>query len=163
MRAASSGAEMADVAKGVPSLSAVAGYHYGGLFAHFDDGPARLVADPSSSNLFAVLGVSAAMGRTFTADDDADKVVISDALWRRLLHAAPNVVGSTIRADQKSYTIIGVMPRDFRFPLGLEADASETLHPPGRAGGGDDRQQLLRRSSRVFRHRRHDGALESSS
>src|SRR6185436_16689696 len=59
-------------------------------------------------------------GRVFGPEDRAagfaDGVVISDGLWRRLFAADPNVLGRKIRADNDMYTIVGVMPPDFRHP-----------------------------------------------
>ena len=43
-------------------------------------------------------------------------VVISDALWRRQFGADASIIGKTIRLDEDPYTIIGVMPPDFRHP-----------------------------------------------
>ena len=74
----------------------------------------------TSPNYFELLGVKAQLGTTYTQKDWApgflDGVVISDALWRRQFGADPNVIGKRIRADMDPYTIIGVMPPDFRHP-----------------------------------------------
>ena len=74
----------------------------------------------TSPNYFELLGVKAALGRTYGQKDwvpgFTDGVVISDALWRRQFGADPNVLGKRIRADMDPYTIIGVMPPDFRHP-----------------------------------------------
>src|SRR4051812_5375962 len=74
----------------------------------------------TSPNYFELLGVKPQLGATYTQKDWApgflDGVVISDALWRRQFGADPNVIGRRIRADMDPYTIIGVMPPDFRHP-----------------------------------------------
>jgi predicted permease len=74
----------------------------------------------TSPNYFELLGVKAALGTTYTQKDWVpgfiEGVVISDALWRRQFGADPNVLGKRIRADMDPYTIIGVMPPDFRHP-----------------------------------------------
>jgi putative ABC transport system permease protein len=74
----------------------------------------------TSPNYFELLGVKPALGRTYTQKDWVpgflDGVVISDALWRRQFGADPKVLGRRIRADMDPYTIIGVMPPDFRHP-----------------------------------------------
>jgi predicted permease len=74
----------------------------------------------TSPNYFELLGVKPALGTTYTQKDWVpgfiDGVVISDALWRRQFGADPNVLGKRIRADMDPYTIIGVMPPDFRHP-----------------------------------------------
>ena len=74
----------------------------------------------TSHNYFELLGVKPALGRTYVQNDWTpgfyDGVVISDALWRRQFGADPNVLGRRIRADMDPYTIIGVMPPEFRHP-----------------------------------------------
>ena len=74
----------------------------------------------TSANYFELLGVKPALGTTYTQKDWVpgfiDGVVISDGLWRRQFGADPNVLGTRIRADMDPYTIIGVMPPDFRHP-----------------------------------------------
>jgi putative ABC transport system permease protein len=74
----------------------------------------------TSPNYFELLGVKPALGATYAQKDwvpgFVDGVVISDALWRRQFGADPNVLGKRIRADMDPYTIIGVMPPDFRHP-----------------------------------------------
>jgi putative ABC transport system permease protein len=74
----------------------------------------------TSPNYFELLGVKPALGTTYTQKDWVpgfiEGVVISDALWRGQFGADPNVLGKRIRADMDPYTIIGVMPPDFRHP-----------------------------------------------
>ena len=67
------------------------------------------------------------LGRTFTQQEDdnaAPVTVISYALWKERFHSDPNVLGQKIDLDRRPYTIIGVMPRDFEFPL----DAGRLSH-----------------------------------
>jgi putative ABC transport system permease protein len=73
-----------------------------------------------SPSMFQTLGVTVAMGRTFTEEEGkpgqlAPVVIISDKLWQRRFKADPNVIGKTIGLDGVTNTIIGVMPRDFDF------------------------------------------------
>ena len=71
-------------------------------------------------DFFAVLGVPARLGRTFRPEEHEDGrnqvVVVSDGFWRRRLGADPAVIGRSVRLDEKPFTVIGVMPPDFRFP-----------------------------------------------
>src|SRR2546422_5502634 len=84
------------------------------------DLPERLTGTLCSHNLFSTLGVQPALGRAFRPDDDrpeAERVVmISSGLWQRRFGAISRVVGSAIRLDGESYTVIGVMPPSFDFP-----------------------------------------------
>lgn len=78
-----------------------------------------------TQGLFEVLGVAPILGRTFTADEDQpdhDQVVIlSHALWQRRFGSDPNVVGQTVLLNNRSRTVIGVMPKGFQFPEVAEA------------------------------------------
>lgn len=73
-----------------------------------------------TTSTFATLGVSPILGRTFTQEEEDGRqqvTVISYALWLDRYHRDPSAVGSSIILSRKSYSIIGVMPRDFEFPL----------------------------------------------
>ena len=73
-----------------------------------------------SANLFATLGVRPEIGRDFDTigqgSKDAAAVAISDALWRTAFGADKAIVGRSIRINDKSFTVIGVMPPGFKFP-----------------------------------------------
>ncbi len=73
----------------------------------------------TTANLFSVLGVAPAAGRTFDAADDragAPRVVmLSAALWHRYFGSDPSVVGRTVTLDGKDYQVVGVLPAGFRF------------------------------------------------
>jgi predicted permease len=69
---------------------------------------------------FQMLGVQAALGRVYGRRDAApgftEAVVISDGLWKRQFGSDPHILGRRIRVDEDGYTIVGVMPPDFRHP-----------------------------------------------
>jgi putative ABC transport system permease protein len=72
------------------------------------------------SGMFPTLGVKPILGRVFTAQEDNASqtvVVISYGLWTSLFHRDPQVLGRSIVLDRKPYSVIGVMPRSFEFPL----------------------------------------------
>ena len=69
-----------------------------------------------TSNLFNMLGRSAALGRAFAANEQAPVVVLSDGYWRRRFGADPGIVGRQLTLYGTPYQVIGVMPRDFVFP-----------------------------------------------
>jgi putative ABC transport system permease protein len=74
-----------------------------------------------TAGTFSTLGVSPLLGHVFTREEeDAHQplAVISHALWMNRYHGDPQLLGSSIVLDRKSYSIIGVMPRSFDFPLG---------------------------------------------
>jgi putative ABC transport system permease protein len=81
--------------------------------------PERIRADRVSANLFQLLGVSPALGRAFTEEDDAANaapvVMLSHGAWQRRFGGS-DVLGQTIRMDRQAVTIVGVMPATFVFP-----------------------------------------------
>jgi len=82
--------------------------------------PEEINAARFTAGVFPTLGVSPILGRVFTQqEEDAHHplAVISYALWLNRYHRDPNVLGSSIVLDRSVYTIIGVMPRSFEFPL----------------------------------------------
>jgi putative ABC transport system permease protein len=79
--------------------------------------PERLEGQSVSAGFFRVLGVAPALGRDFLPSEEGPRsakvVILSDQLWRHLFHADPANLGRPINLDGDSYTIIGVMPREF--------------------------------------------------
>jgi putative ABC transport system permease protein len=80
--------------------------------------PERVFGSLVSGNFFEVLGVRAALGRTFAPDEDRTPgthpvVVISHRLWQRRFAADPGLIGKTIRLNQRDFTVIGVAPAGF--------------------------------------------------
>lgn len=89
--------------------------------------PFETRAERVTASLFPVLGIGPLLGRTFTQQEDesaAPMTVISYALWKERFQSDPNVLGKTIDLDQRPYTVIGIMPRNFEFPL----DAGRLSH-----------------------------------
>lgn len=84
------------------------------------DQPERLRSVIASASLFNVLGVKPRLGRGFNPEEDKaghDRVVVlSDGLWQRRFGADLNVMGRSINLSGGSFTVIGVMPPDFKFP-----------------------------------------------
>jgi putative ABC transport system permease protein len=67
-----------------------------------------------SPNYFETLGIGAALGRAFVAEDAAKPVVvIGDGLWKRRFNADPAVLGRAIRINRTDFTVIGVAPESF--------------------------------------------------
>jgi putative ABC transport system permease protein len=82
--------------------------------------PERLEMMGVSPNYFSMLGTKAQLGRVFGSQDEtqgfAEGVVISDSLWRRSFGGDPNILGHKLQLDNDPYTIIGVLPPEFRHP-----------------------------------------------
>jgi putative ABC transport system permease protein len=101
-------------------FSSVGGYQQTGYELSGSGDPAQINASRLGAGVFQVLGVSPIMGRVFTEQEDVGHeqvAVISYQTWRSRFHGNPGVLGTKILLDRKPYEIIGVMPRDFEFPL----------------------------------------------
>jgi predicted permease len=82
--------------------------------------PEHVPAARLNASLFPTLGVQPILGRVFTQQEEdvhQPLVVLSYALWLNRYHRDPHIIGSAIVLDRRPYTIIGVMPRSFEFPL----------------------------------------------
>jgi putative ABC transport system permease protein len=82
--------------------------------------PERIEVMVTSANYFQLLGAVPQAGRVYGPADAvpgfSDAVVISDGLWRRAFGASPGVIGRKVIMDTDAYTVVGVMPADFRHP-----------------------------------------------
>jgi putative ABC transport system permease protein len=84
-----------------------------------DQTPEQLLGRRVTPNFFEVLGVYPALGRPFTAAEDAARskvVVLSYSFWQRRYSGDPSVIGRSILMDGEATTVVGVMPRGFFFP-----------------------------------------------
>ena len=79
-----------------------------------------------SANFLSVIGVAPALGRSFTARESPNSVLLSDHLWRTRFAADSNIAGRSIRLNEETYTVIGVMPKNFKF-----TDWADLWLPPG--------------------------------
>src|SRR5258708_4212976 len=85
--------------------------------------PARLLTVRSSANLFSLVGVTPLLGRTFLTEEDkegANRVVIlGHALWQNRFGSNSAIVGQSLTLNNQSYTVAGVTPANFQFPVGF--------------------------------------------
>jgi putative ABC transport system permease protein len=95
-----------------------------------DEGATSLRGVKSSAEFFDVLGVRPILGRSFTRDDEIAgggaggfKVVLSYDFWQKHFGGEKNVLGRDIELDRRQYTVIGVLPAKFQFPI--QADPIE--------------------------------------
>jgi hypothetical protein len=80
----------------------------------------RLKGASVTTNYLDVFEVKPALGRTFMEKEDQPVVVLSHALWTRRFGADQALVNQTITLDGRKFTVIGVMPPGFQYPLGVE-------------------------------------------
>jgi predicted permease len=103
-----------------PALEDLALYH-GASFNLAEAGtPERLTGLRTTPSLFTTLGIGAASGRVFNADEakiGEDRVVVlSHDLWQHRFTSDPDIVGRDLRLNGESYRVVGVMPAGFAFP-----------------------------------------------
>ena len=81
----------------------------------------RLQGMRATSSLFTALATPAALGRVLVPEDEHGAgrhvVLLSDGLWKRRFGADPNVLGSSIVLNGETYTVVGVLPRAFVYPI----------------------------------------------
>lgn len=93
--------------------------------------PEVIHAGAAAWNFFPLIGVQAALGRTFTEGEDrwnADTAVLTWSFFERRFGGNPAILGKQIHLDARPYTVIGVLPRSFAFP-----DAEVQLWVPYRS------------------------------
>jgi predicted permease len=115
------------------SFTDVAGYKESTYDLTGQGEPRKVQGARLTSNVLSVLGVAPILGRNFTADEDrvgnAKVVILSYGIWRRLFGADPDILGKSITLDRQPYTVVGVMGKDFVFPIETQLDASEVWVP----------------------------------
>jgi putative ABC transport system permease protein len=104
------------------SLDQVASYHQSDFIMTGRGEPARLQGGVVTANLFKVLGVAPILGRTFLPDEDKPGdtgrvVILSQTLFQRHFNSDAGVLNQSVILDGKNYTIVGVMPGSFEFPI----------------------------------------------
>jgi predicted permease len=108
------------------TFSGMASYAGGGVTLESGGQAQRLDAQMVSANFFQVLGTAPMLGRDFRWEDEKAghrTVMLSYPLWQSMFGSAREVAGRTIRLDDHSYIVAGVMPRGFQFPLENPAPA----------------------------------------
>jgi predicted permease len=110
----------ADTRRLATSLAGAAAFERESFVLTGGDEPEQLRGLAATASLFSVLGVHAALGRTFVEGDDVpggDRlVVLSHGLWVRRFGADPAIVGRRLQINSQPHTVLGVMPPAFVFP-----------------------------------------------
>ena len=114
-------ADFADLTRQARSLDSVAAYAYWSANFTGGDVPERVQAYRVTANTFSLLDVPPVVGRTLTAHDGVPGapgvVVISHGLWQRRFGASRSVIGREVQIDGRPYTVVGVMPSAFEYPV----------------------------------------------
>jgi putative ABC transport system permease protein len=102
------------------SFSSLGGYTGNGYELSGRGEPVMVNATRMTAGVFPTLAVAPSMGRVFTQQEDdghATVAVLSYHVWQSRFHGDPGILGNKILLDRKPYVVIGVMPRNFEFPL----------------------------------------------
>ncbi len=120
----SSKTDYVEIKSAASSFDDLAGYSGWGFTVTGSGDPAKLDGARATANFFPLLGVQAAVGRTFLPDEDQpghEKVaLLSYGLWQSRFGADPQIVGRSITIDGAAYVVVGVLPQNFDF-LGFHA------------------------------------------
>jgi putative ABC transport system permease protein len=140
------------------SFAQLAAYRDKG-FAFSNGGEAQnLRGQRVTGNFFETLGIEPALGRGFQLDDEKAgggprglAVILSDEFWRRQFNRDPSVLGYQLTLDRQSFTIVGVMPAGFQYPVEGEptdiyvTTAVDTVPLGGRRPNTEQRDNRLLR------------------
>src|SRR5438309_1005092 len=115
--------EYLDLEKEFQSGTQLAAFTYQTFNLSGGDLPERISGALAAPSLFPLLGAEPIKGRTFAREEQGqghdDVVVISERLWKRRFNSDPTLVGKSLLLNGRSYTVIGVMPARFEFPIPL--------------------------------------------
>jgi putative ABC transport system permease protein len=86
-----------------------------------------------SANFFAILGAAPAEGRLFSSNEETpgsdQSVIVSHSFWQSRFAGDPQLLGKNIRLDRRNYTVAGIMPPDFDYPVPMELWVPLALTP----------------------------------
>ncbi|HET9409728.1 MAG TPA: ABC transporter permease [Candidatus Sulfotelmatobacter sp.] len=107
-----------------------------------------------SASLFPLLGVNPYLGRVFSPEEDQPghySVILSYRLWRTSFNGSNNVIGRNINLNGHAYTVVGVMPQGFQFPIAADArDVWVTLAEMEEVSSPGDVPLIAQRGFHVF-------------
>jgi predicted permease len=105
------------------SFESMAAYHTTNLTLSGVGDPMHVQATVVSAGFFETLGVQPKLGRTFRREEERagnHVAILSDRMWRTQFQADPQVLGKSMDLGGRPYTIVGVMPAGFEFPIGAK-------------------------------------------
>jgi predicted permease len=147
-------ANVADVRARNHSFEDVAAYDWNQGTLTGGRGPLHVNFAHVNANLFRLLGIEPVLGRDFRQEEDRPGhyvAIISHKLWRTYLNADANVAGHSIDLNGRSYTIVGVMPPGFQFPVTSETrDAWLTFSRLAEADDPADTPVITQRGNHAY-------------
>jgi putative ABC transport system permease protein len=125
-----------DMRAGTDQFESMATYVDKSFNSTLDGSVQAVLGGRVSANFFDVLGVLPLQGRLFSATEQQpgldQVVVISHGFWQRRISADPHTLGKTIQLNGRPYTIVGIMPSDFDYPVPVELWIPLALSPAER-------------------------------
>jgi predicted permease len=116
-----SAAEYIDYRDRNHSFSQVASFETAGFNLTGEGLPLRVNAAQISASALPLLGVSPELGRGFTEEEgrygSGHVVILSHSLWQNQYRGERNILGKTVKLNEQSYMVVGVMPSSFHFPF----------------------------------------------
>jgi predicted permease len=116
--------DLVDVRQRIRSLEAVAAFDDNDYTLTGAGEATHVASETVSACLFDLLGTQPSVGRGFLDNEDEPGhhvAVLSDRFWHKRFNADPGVIGQTVNLNGKTYSIVGVMPNGFQFPVRAEA------------------------------------------
>jgi putative ABC transport system permease protein len=115
-------ADYLDLDRDSRAFESLSAYRYRDFYLTGGGEPELVQGAQVTPDLFSTLGVRPARGRAFLEEEGRPGrdgvVLVSDGFWRRRLAADPGVLGREVTLDERAFTVVGVLPADFAFPLG---------------------------------------------
>jgi putative ABC transport system permease protein len=135
-------ADAADLISGTGVFESIATYRYQSFNLAKDGSVEPALGCRVSAGFFEVLGVSPAIGRRFLSTEEqpgADQVaILGNGLWQQRFGGDPGILGKTIKLNGRDYTVVGVMPPKFNYPVPTALWVPLALAPEQKA----DRSEL---------------------
>lgn len=115
--------EFVDYESRARSFEKIGAFGYTNFNLAGDDKPERVAGATVTAGVFPLLGVSPIKGRFFQTEECTigrdDVVIISERLWQRRFNSDAQLIGKKLLLNGKSFTVVGIMPAGFDFPLQL--------------------------------------------
>ena len=119
----------------------------GGANFSANDRPEYIQQQRVSAGYFRVLGMAPRAGREFSRQEDVPEgvaaAILSDGFWQRVFHGDAAVLGRTISLRGEAYTVVGIMPREFR--AASPVDVWTPLRPSQQGEGGGSNYEVIAR------------------
>ena len=125
--------DAADLISASAVFDALATYRCGDFNLNAEGSVQAVLGCRVSANFFDVLGVRPALGRGFSSEEEqpgGDQVaIVSYGFWQRRFGGDAALLGKIIQMNGKKYTVVGIMPRGFDYPVPMELWAPLALNP----------------------------------